>query len=201
MAEKWKISGDYFESCNCDVICACLVQNPPPHGRCDAALAFHLAEGTYGQTSLKGLNTVVVVSFPGPGKMRDGNWTAALYVDEKASKEQQEALSSIFSGQAGGPMQLVAGLISNFLGVKTAPITFEMDGNKRRLSIPNILEIDIEALTGRDGSEPLWVTNAAHPVSSKLSLAKSNAYRYADHNLAWDISNTNGHFAPFSWQG
>jgi hypothetical protein len=200
MAEKWQISGDYFESCNCDTICPCLIQNPPPRGRCDAALAFHLAAGSYGQTSLNGLNAVVVVSFPGPGRMQEGNWTAALYVDEKASTEQQEALSAIFSGQAGGPMQLVAGLISNFLGVKTAPITFEMDGNKRRLSIPNILEIDIEALTGRDGTEPLWVTNAAHPVSPQLSLAKSHTYRYADHNLAWDTSNTNGHFAPFSWQ-
>ena len=72
--------------------------------------------------------------------------------------------------------------------------------NKRRLSIPNILEIDIEAVTGRDGSEPLWVTNASHPVSSKLSLAKSNVYHYADYNLAWDTSGTNGHYAPFSWQ-
>ena len=66
-------------------------------------------------------------------------------------------------------------------------------------SIPDILDIDIEAVTGRDGSEPLWATNAAHPVSPKLALAQSTAYRYADHNLAWDVSETNGHFAPFSW--
>lgn len=200
MAEKWKIEGDYFESCNCDTICACLIQNPPPRGRCDAALAFHVNQGSYGQTSLGGLNAVLVVSFPGPGKMGDGNWTAALYVDDKASTDQQEGLSNIFSGQAGGPMQLVSGLISNFLGIKTAPIAFTLDANNRRVTIPDVLEIDIEALTGRDGSEPLWVTNANHPVSPKLSLAKSNAYRYADHNLAWDVSNTNGHFAPFSWQ-
>ena len=200
MAEKWKIEGDYFESCNCDTVCACLIQNPPPRGRCDAALAFHVDQGSYGQTSLGGLNTVLVVSFPGPGKMGDGNWTAALYVDDKASTDQQEGLSAIFSGQAGGPMQLVSGLISNFLGIKTAPIAFTIDANNRRLTIPDVLEIDIEALTGRDGSEPLWVTNANHPVSPRLSLAKSNAYRYTDHNLAWDVDNTNGHFAPFSWQ-
>ncbi|MCY4387249.1 MAG: DUF1326 domain-containing protein [Desulfurellaceae bacterium] len=200
MAEKWKIEGDYFESCNCDTVCACLIQNPPPRGRCDAALAFHVNQGSYGQTGLGGLNAVLVVSFPGPGKMGDGNWTAALYVDDKASTDQQEGLSNIFSGQAGGPMQLVSGLISNFLGIKTAPIAFTVDANNRRLTIPDVLEIDIEALTGRDGSEPLWVTNANHPVSPKLSLAKSNAYRYTDHNLAWDVSNTNGHFAPFSWQ-
>ena len=156
-------------------------------------------DGSYGQTSLNGLSTVLVISFPGPGKMGEGNWTAALYVDEKASTEQHAGLSEIFSGKAGGPMQLMSGLISNFLGIKTAPITFTMDANNRRLTIPDVLEIDIEALTGRDGSDPLWVTNANHPVSPKLSLARSNAYRYADHNLAWDVSDTNGHFAPFSW--
>jgi hypothetical protein len=133
--------------------------------------------------------------------MRDGNWTAALYVDDKASTEQHEALSHIFSGHAGGPVQLLSGLISKFLGVKAVPITFAMDGKKRKLTIPDILTIDIEAVTGRDGAEPLWVTNAAHPVSPKLSLATSNAYRYADHNLAWDTSGTNGHYSSFSWQG
>ena len=200
MAEKWTLTGDYFESCNCDLVCACLVQAPPPRGRCDAALAFHIDQGTYGQTSLNGLNSVFVASFPGPGKMREGNWTAAVYVDETASAAQQQALSAIFSGQAGGPMQMVFLLVSQFLGVKTAPISYALDGNARRLTIPDILEIDIEAVTGRDGTEPLWATNASHPVSSKLALAQSNAYRYADHNLAWDVSGTNGHFAPFSWQ-
>jgi hypothetical protein len=201
MAEKWNIAGEYFESCNCDLICACLVQAPTPRDRCDAALAFHVNNGAYGQTSLDGLNAVLVVSFPGPGKMRNGNWTAAVYVDEKGSAAQRDALGNIFSGQAGGaPGAIFAGLVSKFLGVKTAPISFEINGNQRKLTIPNILEIDIEAVTGRDGTEPLWATNAAHPVSAKLALAHSRVYRYSDHNLGWSTSGTNGHFSAFTWQ-
>jgi hypothetical protein len=92
-----------------------------------------------------------------------------------------------------------AGFVSKFLGVKPAPITFEVKGNERHLTIPSVLEIDIAAVTGRDGNEPLWATNVSHPVSSKLALAQSRAYRYADHNLAWDTSGTNGHFSPFTW--
>ncbi len=200
MAEKWNISGEYFESCNCDLICACLVQAPTPRDRCDAALAFHINNGTYGQTSLNGLNAALVVSFPGPGKMRDGNWTAAVYVDEKGSATQRDALGDIFSGKAGGtPGAIFAGLVSKFLGVKSTPITFEIKGNERRLTIPNILEIDIAAVTGRDGNEPIWATNASHPVSQKLALAQSRAYKYTDHNLAWNTSGTNGHFSAFTW--
>ena len=202
MAEKWNIAGEYFESCNCDLICACLVQADTPRDRCDAALAFHIDNGTYGQTKLDGLSAVLVVSFPGPGKMRNGNWTAAVYVDEKGTKEQQEALGNIFSGKAGGtPGALFTGLVSKFLGVKATPISFQINGNDRKLSIPNILDIDISAVTGRDGKEPIWATNAAHPVSQKLALAASRAYSYNDHNLSWNTSGTNGHFAPFTWAG
>jgi len=202
MAEKWNIAGEYFESCNCDLICACLVQADTPRDRCDAALAFHIDSGTYGQTKLDGLSAVLVVSFPGPGKMRNGNWTAAVYVDEKGTKEQQEALGNIFSGKAGGtPGALFTGLVSKFLGVKATPISFQINGNDRKLSIPNILDIDISAVTGRDGKEPIWATNAAHPVSQKLALAASRAYSYSDHNLSWNTSGTNGHFAPFTWAG
>ena len=200
MAEKWHLSGEYFESCNCDLICACLVQAPTPRDRCDAALAFHINDGTYGQTSLNGLNAVLVVSFPGPGKMRDGNWTAAVYVDEKGSAAQRDALGAIFAGKAGRtPGAIFAGLVTKFLGIKSAPISFEVTGNERRLTIPNILEIDISAITGRDGNEPIWATNAAHPVSQKLALAQSKAYKYTDHNLAWNTSGTNGHFSSFTW--
>jgi len=202
MTEKWNIAGEYFESCNCDLICACLVQADTPRDRCDAALAFHIDNGTYGQTNLDGLSAVLVVSFPGPGKMRNGNWTAAVYVDEKGTKEQQEALGNIFSGKAGGtPGALFTGLVSKFLGVKATPISFQINGNDRKLSIPNILDIDISAVTGRDGKEPIWATNAAHPVSQKLALAASRAYSYSDHNLSWNTSGTNGHFAPFTWTG
>jgi len=201
MADPWKISGEYFESCNCDLICPCLVQAPTPRDRCDAALAFHINDGTYGQTNLNDLNAVLVISFPGPGKMLDGNWTTAVYVDEKGSPGQRDALGNIFAGKAGGPLSpIYAGLVTRFLGVKPAPITFAQQGHTRRVTIPNILDIDIAAVTGRDGTEPLWATNAAHPVSQKLALAQSRTYRYTDYNLAWNTSSTNGHFAPFSWQ-
>lgn len=199
MTAQWNIEGEYFESCNCDVVYACLVQNVPPRGRCDAAMAFQVSTGHYGDISLDGLKSAVMIPFPGPGMMRDGNWTAALYINDSASKDQADALTDIFSGQAGGPMAMISGLISSFLGVKSVPIEFIIEGNKRQLAIPNVMTIDVEAVTGRDGSDPLWLTNAAHPVTSQLSLACSNAYNYKDYNLAWDVSETNGHFAPFSW--
>ena len=173
---------------------------PPSRGRCDAALAFHINLGTYGPTTLNGRTTVLVISFPGPGKMRDGDWTAALYVDEQASAAQQEALGQIFSGQVGGPMQRVSLLWSRFLGVKTVPYHVHHGRQYAAADDPGHSGGRRAAVTGRDGSEPVWATNAAHPVSSRLALAQATAHRFNDHNLAWNTSGTNGHFAPFHWQ-
>ncbi len=65
-AEKWHLSGDYFENCNCNVVCPCLVSSSPPltarpsQGVCDVALVFHIDKGVYGKVPLDGLNVAVV---------------------------------------------------------------------------------------------------------------------------------------------
>src|SRR5690242_16443504 len=99
---KWRLSGDYFENCNCDVVCPCLVSTAAPltarpsQGVCDVALFFHIDEGTYGETTLDGLNVAAIAHTPGP--MSEGNWTLAAYIDERADDAQTAALGAIFGG-------------------------------------------------------------------------------------------------------
>ena len=47
------------------------------------------------------------------GHMMQTKWKVALYLDERASAEQQKALGGIFSGQAGGHLAVVAPLIGS----------------------------------------------------------------------------------------
>ena len=71
--------------------------------------------------------------------MSEGNGTAAVYVDDRASSQQRDALSAIASGQAGGPPALIFGRLideAKFLGVKFVPISFHKEGHKRGVSIP-----------------------------------------------------------------
>src|SRR5438132_11609702 len=62
---EWRIKGDYFENCNCDVVCPCLFSplapfaSTPTQGACEVAFAFHIDEGSYGEASLDGLNVAV----------------------------------------------------------------------------------------------------------------------------------------------
>src|SRR5436309_2354219 len=123
--QQWRLSGDYFENCNCDVVCPCLASPNAPltarptQGACDVMLAFHIDSGVYDSIALDGLNVVLVAHAPGP--MADGNWSVAAYLDERADDRQSEALGAIFTGAEGGPMAAFAPLIGTQLGVKKTP--------------------------------------------------------------------------------
>ena len=71
-------------------------------------------------------------------------WTIA------ESQEQKEVLSKIFSGQSGGFFAAVSTMIGEMVAVKSAPITFGMEGKRRWLHIPEYLKLEIEALKGTD---------------------------------------------------
>ena len=52
-----------------------------------------------------------------PKVMTDGNWRLGMFVDDGASDEQVELLAAVYGGQKGGPMEGLAPLIGEVLGV------------------------------------------------------------------------------------
>src|SRR5215468_2015100 len=147
---KWELSGDYFENCNCNVVCPCLVSAGAPltarpsQGVCDVVLAFHIDKGKYAEVPLDGLNVVVAAHAPGP--MGEGNWTLAAYVDERANDQQTEALGAIFGGAAGGPMAIFAPLVGKNLGARKVAIKYAVNGKTRAVEIPGVMHMAVEPL-------------------------------------------------------
>jgi hypothetical protein len=201
---KWELSGDYFENCNCNVVCPCLVSPGAPltarptQGVCDVVLAFHIDRGKYADVSLDGLNVVVAAHTPGP--MGEGNWTLAAYIDERANNQQTEALGAIFGGTAGGPMAIFAPLVSKNLGAKKVAISYAVKGKSRTVNIPGIATMAVEPLGSLHASGEIWAA-AGHPVApDKLAFAVgSKGSTFADHDMRWDNSGRNGHYAPIHW--
>ena len=206
MANAWRLSGDYFENCNCAVVCPCLVSanaqltSEPTQGACDVAMAFHIDKGKYGNVALDGLNVAMIAHAPGP--MANGNWTVAAYIDDRATDQQTEALGAIFSGAAGGPMAAFAPLISKNLGAKKAPIKFKIDGKKRSAEIPKIMNMAVEPVPTMRGDGEMWAATG-HPINpDRLYLAVgAKDSRFKDHGMSWDNSGRNGHYAPINWSG
>ena len=200
----WRVSGDYFETCSCDFICPCISANMaarPTKGECFFAFAFRVDQGRFGAVALDGLAFAVVGV--APGVMGEGNWKVGLIVDDRASAEQQQAITAIASGQAGGPMAALGPLIATFLGVESKPIRFEKSGLKRSLSIPGLLEQAVEGVaSAANPSETLVIDNTLHPANPRLALAHAVQSRLRAFGLAWEDTSgrNNGHFAPFAWQ-
>jgi len=208
MAEKWRISGEYLENCNCEVLCPCLLgpRSPqggpiarPTEGHCDVPLVFRIDAGEYGTTSLAGTHAALAVYTPGP--MGEGNWTMGLYVDAAASPLQQQALEAIFGGQAGGVPARVTAAVRTRLPTRSVPIEFGLEGTRRWARIPDVLDVEIEGIEGpRPGTES-WIDNVKHFVSTRLAAARARRGSFRDHGLSWDNGGRNGHYASFSWTG
>lgn len=203
---QWQLSGEYFENCNCDVVCPCLIStqaqltSTPTQGVCDVALAFHIERGTYGDVNLDGLNVVVVAHTPGP--MGNGNWTTAAYIDTTADERQTEALGAIFTGAAGGPMAALAPLIGTNLGAKKVPIAYRVDGKKRSVEIPQVISMNVVPLSTMREDGEMWAATG-HPINpDKLVFAMGGERStFGDHGMRWDNSGKNAHYAPIRWAG
>jgi hypothetical protein len=135
--------------------------------------------------------------------MSTAQWSVGLIVDERASDLQREALTKIFSGQAGGPMAVLAPLITNFLGVEARPIRFEKTGLRRSFSIPGALDCAVEGFANplQEG-EWLKIDDPIHPANPRLAVARSLRSHMHAFGLDWDDESgrNNGHFAEFKWQ-
>jgi hypothetical protein len=162
-------------------------------------LAWHIDDGQFGEVNLGGFNSALAVY--SAGHMQQTKWKVALYVDERANQDQRDALTQIFSGQAGGHLAGLAPLIGEVLGVKAAPIEYRSEGKRRSMRLGDFAEAEIEGLPGQDGED---VTIASHPFTAvpgfPAVVAKSKQMNFSDYGLKCEVSNKNGFFSPFAYQ-
>jgi hypothetical protein len=200
--QQWKISGDYFEACNCESTCPCIFLADPDEGDCQLALAWHVAEGLFGSTPLDGLSVVGIIH--APGNMLTGpKWRAAFYFDERATTEQREALRKIYSGEAGGFWANIAPLVGEQLEFRFSPIHLEVDGRQRWVQIPGVLELKAEGTQGADHEKEAVITNPALYAAPGFDpvIARSTQYTYEDHGMAWNNSGRNAFYSKFEYAG
>ena len=209
MAESWRLEGEYLENCNCDVLCPCLLgprgahggaMARPTEGHCDVPMVFQIVKGNHGSVDLGGTHAALAIYTP--GAMGEGNWTLGVYVDEKASPQQRDALEQIFSGQAGGVLGRVSAMVTRTLPTRTASIELGKDGRKRWARIGGgILDCELEGIEGRQPGTESWIDNVKHPVSSRLAAARATRGAYRDHGFTWNNAGRNGHYSSFVWTG
>src|SRR5258705_7437334 len=146
---SWNVKGQYYETCSCDFVCPCVPAQMavrPSKGSCTFAMAFKVERGSYGTVPLDGLGFIVLGLTP--EAMGKGNWSVGLIADERASAEQRDAITAIASGGGGGPMAALSGLIGKFLGVESAPITFDRNGVTWSVQASRFVDMAAEGAKG-----------------------------------------------------
>jgi hypothetical protein len=202
---NWQVRGEYMETCNCSLLCPCITSNlsaRPTEGDCKAALALRIDKGQKDGVTLDGLSFIVMLH--SPGAMADGNITVGLIIDARASERQAEAITAIATGSAGGPMAALGPLVGRVAGIERQSIRFEADGLKRAVLAGELVDQACEGLPSTVApDQAIALDNVAHPVNSRLSLAKATRSRMNAFGIAWDdmTGTRNGHFAPFAWAG
>jgi hypothetical protein len=174
----YSLQGTLMEACSCNVLCPCWIGEDPDGGECYAVVAWHIDSGQVTGIDVSGRSLVAVTHIP--GNVLAGNWELVLLVDERTSPEQRDALVKVFSGHLGGALADFAQLIGTVKGVESVPISHEIRGGTGTLSIPGVLEAELEpyrspqgnATTLRDSmfstvpGSPAWVSKAPrHRVS------------------------------------
>lgn len=149
-ATTYEVEGRLLEVCNCEAICPCWVGQDPDNGTCDSILAWAVDRGTVRGVDVS--DRVVGLSVHIPGNVLAGNWKAVVYVDDRCSQEQQDALLSVFTGQLGGAIADLTALIGEVIAVERVPISCTVEEGEGVLKFGDAAEAHMESFKGATGN-------------------------------------------------
>jgi hypothetical protein len=132
---EWRITGDWFDLCNCAVGCPCVFGSDPTLGYCEGLLVWLIREGYFGNVKFgDALGVVLVDHFE--GSVLEKNREFGFLIDERANADQRQALKTIFTGEAGGSFAAWRDLTIKVTGVAYVPITIGFDAETWTVEVP-----------------------------------------------------------------
>ncbi len=173
----YRLEGKLLEVCNCEVLCPCWIGEDPDYGTCESILAWKFEKGEIDGVDVSGHTIAAIVYIP--GNVLDGNWKAAIYVDDKATDEQNDAILSVWSGDAGGPVAELVQLVGEVVSAERVPIQFDVEGGAGTLKIGEVGFAEMDTYKGPTGetttlSNSIFSTVPGAPAYiSKASVFKA----------------------------
>ncbi len=192
----YEIEGKLLEVCTCNVLCPCWVGEDPDYKTCDTTIAWGIEKGTIDGVAVGGLTFAVSAHIP-KNILIPKSWKAVVFVDERATPQQEDALLRLFTGQLGGPVADLAGLIGEVVAVERAPITFSVEGGSGRLTIGQRVEAEMAPFIGATGN-PTTLAETVFSTIPGSPVYASKASRYnrdgSDHGIP-SVDNLKDHNA------
>jgi hypothetical protein len=189
----YDLEGTLLEACSCDILCPCWVGEDPDGGSCDSFNAYRFDRGTIRGMDVSGRSMVLVNRIPG-NVLTPKSWRQVVFVDDRATDEQFQAIVAAYQGDLGGPLADLAGLVGETLGVERASISHEVSGGEGTLTVGEFLTSAMEPYRGPDGSmttlrDSLFSTVPGSPAYvSKASIHTVNLPQYG---MVWSFEGRN----------
>ena len=201
----WNLSGRFIEACSCNVMCPCwfgvkelMVMD---QGYCAINQLYLIEQGNSDGVDLSGRTVVQGAYAPGP-TLLDGKLTLRIYIDDGASAEQHRELEGIFSGAKGGPMEVVASLVTEVLPTQTVGIQVKEDGNDLSITVGSYGVLESHALND-DSGRPVVIQNAmfARTLGVSDPQVAPSGHRWSDPEMPRVFDTISGARATFAWSG
>jgi hypothetical protein len=188
MAVDWRVSGTYFEACNCEAICPCRSVSgrpggPSSFGECFGALSWHIRQGHADRTNLSDLQVVMAIRYL-DRVQPSTRWEVVLYVDRAADEDQRAAIADIFLGRAGGTVgRLYGPAIGEVHVVRSAQITLEHVAPRKRIGVVGYLTVEAEGDASAAGDVRCGIPGFDHPGTEY----HGEGLRSTDPELRWEV--------------
>jgi hypothetical protein len=197
----WKLEGQYFENCSCDVPCPCTVSLDlgADYDRCNAFLAFQVESGEVDGVDVSGLTVALMADTP--KVMSEGNWRLGVLIDDAASDEQAEKLGAVFGGQLGGPMEALGPLVAEQLGVERVAMELSHENGTHRIKLGDDGVVEVKEIVpfGKENGEPARLTSIFHPAGEDLTVARATESHVSAFGIDFAFEGRSAFANPFSW--
>ena len=198
----YAVEGRLLEACSCGGPCPCWVGDDPDGGTCDAFLGYHYDRGHFNEIDVSGLTMAIIGHIP--GNVLAGNWKIAVFVDNKATPKQKEAILAGHTGKLGGPLADLAKLIGEVVGVYDAPIQFNFTEGKGTIRVGEVMSAEMQPYADSQGRPTKLVDSIFSTIPGSpayLGKAPSHKVNLPQHNMTWEFTNRNAVLGPFKLEG
>lgn len=189
---NYEVEGSLLEACSCGAPCPCWIGDDPHGGTCDAFVCYRIDKGSISGVDVSGLVFAMVAQIP--GNVLKGNWKIAVYMSDKATPAQKQAILDAWGGKLGGPLTDLANLVGEVVGVHDASIDFRLEKGKGTLKIGQSVEAEMAPYTDAQGN-PTTLTNTIFSTipGSPAYVAKAAYHRVniPEHGMRWTFENRN----------
>ena len=193
----FRVSGDVLIACNCDFGCPCNFNARPSKGFCQGGWIWAIDEGNVADVDVSGLGAAVFAKWP--GALHEGGGRATCYIDNRATPQQEAAVTRMLRGELGGPWGI---FIKTYDLAAPVMASFQVTRSQHesRATIGDVAELALQTITNP-------VTKAdVHPemilpeglVVKRGALAASRVFRVTD-QVGFDHSGQYAAFGRFEY--